>query len=120
ARDERPWDEEFLLAALLHDVGKAIDPADHTAAGLVALEGAVTSRTAWLIANHMEALSYRERTLGKEGRAGLESSEFFEDLMLLRDCDDRGREVGIVTGTLGEALDYLRSLADESYLRGIV
>ena len=29
ARDERPYDEEFLLAALLHDVGKAIDPADH-------------------------------------------------------------------------------------------
>src|SRR5438105_8122281 len=29
ARDERPWDEEFILAALLHDVGKGIDPHDH-------------------------------------------------------------------------------------------
>ncbi|MBI2901028.1 MAG: tRNA adenylyltransferase, partial [Planctomycetes bacterium] len=86
ARDERPWDEEFLLAALLHDVGKAIDPADHTAAGVAAIEGAVTPRTAWLIANHMEAMAYRERTLGKEERARIERSEFFEDLMLLRDC----------------------------------
>jgi hypothetical protein len=34
AREARPYDEEFLLAALLHDVGKAIDPADHVAAGL--------------------------------------------------------------------------------------
>jgi HD superfamily phosphodiesterase len=33
ARQQVPWDEEFLLAALLHDVGKAIDPADHVAAG---------------------------------------------------------------------------------------
>ena len=32
AREERPYDEEFLLAALLHDVGKGIDPADHVAA----------------------------------------------------------------------------------------
>ena len=34
ARDERPYDEEFLLAALLHDVGKAIDPSDHVGAAL--------------------------------------------------------------------------------------
>ena len=33
AREERPYDEEFLLAALLHDVGKAIDPADHVERG---------------------------------------------------------------------------------------
>ena len=29
ARDELPYDEEFLLAALLHDVGKGLDPANH-------------------------------------------------------------------------------------------
>ena len=43
ARDELPYDEEFLLAALLHDVGKAIDPHDHVAAGLEALEGYITA-----------------------------------------------------------------------------
>ena len=32
-RDQSPYDEEFLLAALLHDVGKAIDPHDHVDAG---------------------------------------------------------------------------------------
>src|SRR5437016_5546027 len=42
ARDARPYDEEFLLAALLHDIGKGLDPADHTAAGLDALEGLLT------------------------------------------------------------------------------
>ena len=33
AREHRPFDEEFLLAALLHDVGKGIDPTDHVARG---------------------------------------------------------------------------------------
>ena len=40
-----PYDEEFLLAALLHDVGKAIDPSDHVEAALQALEGSITERT---------------------------------------------------------------------------
>lgn len=117
---ERPWDEEFLLAALLHDVGKSIDPSDHTEAGLAALEGAITPRTAWLIGHHMDALAYKNRSLGREERLALERSELFEDLMHLRECDDRGREVGIETVTLGESLDYLRSLSDGSYLDGIV
>src|SRR5262249_16620008 len=38
AREHRPYDEEFLLAALLHDVGKGLDRADHVGAGLSALE----------------------------------------------------------------------------------
>ncbi len=52
ARDELPYDEEFLLAALLHDVGKAIDRKDHVAAGLEALAEHITQRTAWLIEHH--------------------------------------------------------------------
>ncbi len=39
ARAQRPYDVEFMLAALLHDVGKGIDPHDHVAAGLSVLEG---------------------------------------------------------------------------------
>ena len=40
ACDELPYDEEFLLAALLHDVGKAIDRHDHVAAGAGGVGGA--------------------------------------------------------------------------------
>src|SRR5215469_9283482 len=55
ARDARPYDEEFLLAALLHDVGKGLDPANHVAAALAALDGLITERTAFFVAHHMDA-----------------------------------------------------------------
>src|SRR5262249_26822945 len=81
ARDELPYDEEFLLAALLHDVGKGIDPQDHVAAALEALAGHITERTAWLIEHHSEGGSLRDGTLGVRSRRRLEESENFEELM---------------------------------------
>jgi hypothetical protein len=110
AREERGFDEEFLLAALLHDVGKAIDPRDHVAAGLQALEGTITERTTTLIAHHMEALAYRDGTLGARARGRLERSEEFEDIMFLRELDLRGRQPGAIVCELSEALDYIRGL----------
>ncbi|WP_165251316.1 tRNA adenylyltransferase [Paludisphaera soli] len=114
ARDDRAYDEEFLLAALLHDVGKAIDPSDHVGAGLQALEGTITPRTETLIALHMDALAYRQGTLGARARLRLEQSEEFEDLMLLRELDTRGRQPGAIVCELDEALDFLRDLAEEN------
>lgn len=114
ARLHRPWDEEFLLAALLHDVGKAIDPQDHAAAGVQAMEGALTERTAWLIEHHMEAQAYRDGTLGHRARLRLQEHEEFEDLMLLRDCDDAARERGVLVCEVREALEYIRQLEREN------
>jgi hypothetical protein len=116
ARDERGYDEEFLLAALLHDVGKAIDPHDHVVTGLQALEGAITERTETLIALHMDALAYREGTLGLRARMRLEQSEEYDDIMLLLELDQRGRVPGAIVPELIEALDYIRELADEDEL----
>jgi hypothetical protein len=116
ARDARPYDEEFLLAALLHDVGKAIDPRDHVAAGLEALRGAVTERTLWLIEHHMDLLRGRERPLPARVKRELESSEYFEDLRLLREVDDAGRVPGQHVDSIDEVLAYLKGLEDESYL----
>ncbi|MFO0956728.1 MAG: HD domain-containing protein [Isosphaeraceae bacterium] len=113
AREECGYDEEFLLAALLHDVGKAIDPGDHVSAGLQALEGAIPERTAALIASHMEALAYKDGTLGARARRRLEQSEHFDDLILLRELDSRGRIPGAIVCDLAEAIDYLRTLSGE-------
>jgi predicted HD phosphohydrolase len=110
ARERRPYDEEFLLAALLHDVGKGLDRANHVEAALQALDGLITERTRFLIAHHMDAHAYRTGKLGARLRRELASSPDFEDLLLLRECDDAGRVPGAPVGTVDEALDYLREL----------
>ena len=94
----------------MHDVGKAIDPADHVAAGLEALDGLITERTAWLIEHHMLAHQFADGTLGAAPAAGCEQSEHFDDLMLLGECDRAGRQAGRRSAELDEALDYLRDL----------
>lgn len=110
ARQQLPYDEEFLLAALLHDVGKAIDPKEHIAAALEALEGFITPRTAWLIEHHMEAYALKEGTLGARSRRRLEASEDYEELKLLAECDRDGRAQGVQVPNVEEALQYVREL----------
>lgn len=110
ACDQLPYDEEFLTAALLHDVGKAIDPFDHVQAGLEALDGFVTERTAWLIEFHMDARDARSGRLGKRAHRRLRENESYEELILLSECDDAGRQVGVETSDVEDALDYLRDL----------
>uniref|UniRef100_UPI002613774A HD domain-containing protein n=1 Tax=uncultured Gimesia sp. TaxID=1678688 RepID=UPI002613774A len=111
ACDELPYDEEFQLAALLHDVGKAIDNLNHVEAGLQALDGFVTERTAWLIQHHMEAHAVKAGTIGVRARRRLVADENYEDLMLLEECDQAGREPGVDVPDLDDALDDIRELS---------
>jgi predicted HD phosphohydrolase len=110
AREHRPYDEEFLTAALLHDVGKGPGRSDHVAEALAALDGLITERTRFFIEHHMHAQEYRAGRLGARLRRVLEAAPDFEDLMLLRQLDDAGRVQGAIVGTLDEALAYLREL----------
>jgi hypothetical protein len=111
ARDELPYDEEFLLAALLHDVGKGIDPYNHVAAGLEALAGFITDRTAWLIANHMDAHRLLEGSIGVRARRRLQRSDDYDELLRLARCDRDGRVPGGAAPELDEALEYVREVA---------
>jgi predicted HD phosphohydrolase len=118
ARNIHPYDEEFLLAALLHDVGKAIDAQDHVAAGIDALRGAVTERALWLIEHQMDLVASREKSLPARLKRELESNEYFDDLKLLRELDDAGRVPGQHVDSIDEILAYLKGLEAESYLDG--
>jgi predicted nucleotidyltransferase len=111
ARNELAYDEEFLVAALLHDVGKAIDRHDHVRAGLDALAGHITPRVAWLIEHHTEGQDLLDGGLGARARRRLEASDDFEELKLLARCDRNGRRPGGQAPELTEALEYLRELA---------
>ncbi len=113
ARDVRPYDEEFLLAALLHDVGKAIDPRDPVAAGVEALRGAVTARTLALIEHQRDLVVARDRP---GSRPPVADPDARDDLALLRDLDEAGRVPGVAVGTIDLALHYLRGLEREEYL----
>ena len=112
ACDHLPYDEEFLLAALLHDVGKGIDKYDHVQAGLEAVGEFVTERTAWLIEHHMEAHKIHDGTIGHRALRRLRENESFDELVLLGECDRGGRQIGVMTTDLEEALNYIREISD--------
>jgi predicted nucleotidyltransferase len=112
ARERFPYDVELSTAALLHDVGKAIEPREHVAAGLEALEGTLTEREEFLIRHHMDALAYRAGTLGAKLTRRLRASEWFEDLLALREIDDAARVRGAAVCTVEEAVEYLQELGE--------
>lgn len=112
AKDELPYDEEFLTAALLHEVGRAIDPQDAARAGLEALDGFVTERTAWLIEHLEGGRAFLDGSLGQRSRRRLAESEWFEDLLQLAECDRRGCSLGVRTSDVELALGYLQELDD--------
>lgn len=112
ARDELPYDEEFVLAALLHDVGKGIDKSDHVYAGLEALTGFITDRTAWLIAHHMDGHKIFDGTIGARAHRRLRENENYDDLVLLSECDRGGRQIGVMVPDVEDALDYVREIAE--------
>lgn len=114
AKEQRPYDVEFMQAALLHDIGKGIDPHDHVAAGLEVLDGLITPRTAFFIEHHMHALELKAGTLGAKLKAELRASPDFDDLMLLRELDTAGRVPGALVGTVDEALDFIKEVEREN------
>ncbi len=113
ARQEMPFDQELITAALLHDVGKAIDRSDHVAAGLEALEGTLTDREAFLIAHHMDVQADSKGGAAGKVRRKLAESEWFDDLLTLRDIDQRARRPGVRVCTVEEAIAFLQAMDAE-------
>ena len=112
-RAERPYDEELLTAALVHDVGLAIDRTDPVAAALAALAGVVTPRTLWFVEHLPAARACRDGTLGLRARHRLEAHVDFHDLLALADAERQAHVRGYDAPALDDAIAVLRELADE-------
>jgi len=111
ASDRLPYDEEFLTAALLHDVGLAIERRDSVAAGLKALNGYISERTAWFIENLPVAQDLASGTIGMRGRRRLNASADSDEIVLLAECDREGRKRGVAVPDLEEAIEKIRDLS---------
>ena len=57
-------------------------------------------------------------TLQQLAQRRLRQSEYFEELVLLGECDRAGRQAGVEAPELEEALDYLREAGARAHARG--
>lgn len=112
--EERPFDEELLTAALVHEVGRTIDRSNQVAAGLEALGDLVTPRTRWLVESLETAHAHADNTLGLRARHRLESHPDFLDVLLLAEADRRSRVRGYDAPSLEEAIAILRDLEQDT------
>lgn len=112
AAQQSPYDEDFLLAALLHEVGRAIDIRQPVEATLGLLQDDISPRTAWLILNLPEANKLHLGTIGHRSLKRLRESEDYEDLILLAECDRLGGQAQANVRQLEDALDYIASIGE--------
>ena len=115
ARDRRPYDEEFLLAALLHDVGKGLDRRDHVEAALAGAgrshhgADAVPDRPPHARPRLPRGQAGRQAAPRAGGVAGLRGFD-----AVLASATTPAGCAGAVVGTVDEALNYLRELECEN------
>lgn len=90
-------------AALLHDIGKAIDQPHHAEVGAEQLEGLLSPRIVWLIRHHLDLLKSPKRT-----RHRLQAwPQPLQELTLLRRWDLQGRQTHIEVPNHDYAVDQI-------------
>lgn len=108
-----PYDIELMTAALVHEVGRAIDPYEPHAAGLGELVDLTTERTLWLLVELPNELRRLDGELGARATRRLSAHEDAATLTTLAQADRDARVCGNPAPDLDEALAVLIALDDD-------
>lgn len=85
-------DVDLILAALLHDVGKAVDNKNHVRESVKLIEGFSSAKTVWLVKNHMRFWTYISGEMqGLKKCIDLSRHPWFSELVQLARWDKKGR-----------------------------
>jgi putative nucleotidyltransferase with HDIG domain len=95
-------DPELWAAALLHDIGKAIDHKRHAEIGADILNNLLSPRIVWLIKHHLDLLKKPKRT-----RKHLKNTAQLVDLEQLRRWDLQGRKPNKAVFSIAFSVDSL-------------
>ena len=104
-----PYDEEFLWACLLHDIGYVVDPRLPREAACRVLQGRVSERIEFLVGELDYAHAYLK---GTQLPKWLRREESIDELIDLARCDRDGRLQGVCVPTLEKALNELSELSN--------
>ena len=86
-------DIELILAAMMHDIGKAVSKPDHEKVAVEMLQGLLTEKSLWLIENHMRVWYLIDGKMARIQKIkDLVSNKWFPDLVLLGRWDKMSRK----------------------------
>lgn len=86
------YDIDLILAALLHDVGKAVKPYGHEDYSVDILSPHLTPKALWLIQHHMRVWTYLDGSMRKLSKVrDLSGHPWFPELCQLARFDKAGR-----------------------------
>ncbi len=100
-------DRALWAAALLHDVGKAIDGPRHAEVGAELLDDLLSPRITWLVCHHLDLMRHPAAT-----RRKLRATSALADLTRLRRWDLAGRSPTATVLSPQRALEILLDGAD--------
>ncbi|NRB79213.1 MAG: HD domain-containing protein [Saccharospirillaceae bacterium] len=100
-------DPIIWAAALFHDVGKAINSAQHDDIGSKMLEGVLHPRIIWLIKHHLNLMKHNKKTIQKYA-----NQDRLKDLQLLRKLDETGRDPFAQVMSVNQAINLIMQHKD--------